>query len=51
MNKLFLALLLLATLTGCQSPGKVAVKATPNPLHPDKFDYTVEFVPQFSFTR
>lgn len=38
-------------LAGCQSPGKIAVKATPNPLHPDRFEYTVEFVPQFSFTR
>lgn len=51
MNKLFLIFVLLATLVGCQSVGKIAVKATPNPLHPDRFEYTVELIPQFSYTR
>lgn len=50
MNR-FLLLILIGTLAGCQSPGKIAVKATPNPIHPDRFEYTVEFVPDFSYRR
>lgn len=51
VSKFLILVLVLATLAGCQTPSKIAVKATPNPIHPDRFEYTVEFVPQFSFTR
>lgn len=29
---------------GCQSPGRIAIKATPSKLFVDRFDYTVEFL-------
>ena len=35
--------LLLTTLVGCQSLGKVAIKATPSLRDPSRFEYTVEF--------
>ena len=55
MNRfLLLALLLLmvvGTLAGCQSPGKVVVRAVPSPRDVDKYEFAVEFHPDFSYRR
>jgi uncharacterized lipoprotein YajG len=40
---LFLIVCIL-TFAGCQSPGRIAIKATPSKICVDKFDYTVEFL-------
>lgn len=40
---LFLIVCIL-TFAGCQSPGRIAIKATPSRIFVDKFDYTVEFL-------
>lgn len=45
MNNCFLLLLVcLVAVAGCQSPGRIAIKATPSKICVDKFDYTVEFL-------
>lgn len=36
------------TFAGCQSPGRIAIKATPSRHDVDKFEYTIEFAPAFS---
>ena len=41
---LFALLVCLCVFTGCQSPGRIAIKATPSKVFVDKFDYTVEFL-------
>lgn len=44
-SKYFLLLLVcLVAVAGCQSPGRIAIKATPSKIFVDKFDYTVEFL-------
>lgn len=43
MKAWMLITLLLITLVGCQSLGKVAIKATPSLRDPSRFEYTVEF--------
>ena len=47
----FLLLVLLGALAGCQSPGKVVVRAVPSPRDSDKYEFAVEFYPDFRFTR
>ena len=50
---LLLALLfvVVGTLAGCQSPGKVVVRAVPSPRDVDKYEFAVEFHPDFSYRR
>ena len=38
-----LFVLILTTLVGCQSLGKVSLKATPSLRDPSRFEYSVEF--------
>ena len=47
----FLLLVLIGTLAGCQSPGKVVVRAVPSPRDVDKYEFAVEFHPDFSYRR
>ena len=51
MNRFLLLVLLMGTLAGCQSPGKVIVRAVPSPRDMDKYEFAVEFHPEFSFRR
>ena len=53
MNRFLLLVLLfvVGTLAGCQSPGKVVVRAVPSPRDVDKYEFAVEFHPDFSYRR
>lgn len=43
--------LVFATLAGCQSAGRIAVKATPSLRDADKYDFSVEFIPSVSLRK
>lgn len=43
-NCFLLLLVCFVAVAGCQSPGRIAIKATPSKIFVDKFDYTVEFL-------
>ena len=47
----FLLLILIGSLAGCQSLGKVVVRAVPSPRDVDKYEFAVEFHPDFSYRR
>ena len=49
--KFLVLVLLMGTLAGCQSPGKVVVRAVPSPRDVDKYEFAVEFHPDFSYRR
>jgi len=51
VNRFLLLVLLMGTLAGCQSPGKVIVRAVPSPRDVDKYEFAVEFHPEFSYRR
>ena len=48
VSRFLLLVLLMGTLVGCSSPGKVIVRAVPSPRDVDKYDFAVEFHPEFS---
>jgi hypothetical protein len=48
---LLVLLFVVGTLAGCQNPGKVVVRAVPSPRDVDKYEFAVEFHPDFNFSR
>ena len=50
VNRLLL-ILILGTVAGCHSAPKVVVRAVPSHRDVDKYEFAVEIVPQFSYTR
>lgn len=47
----FVLLFVLLALAGCQSVPRVVVRATPSLRDEGKYDFSVEFVPEFSSVR